>query len=319
MFFDIQVKQGLKSLQYHAYTMWLFVFSDIKTILLPSTICGVTNALAANEYNLPFGKTPLQSLGLNDMPKFAMRILLTLLWVVINFLPFAINNQRGERAIVEDTINKSWRPFPSQRISHKWGTRLMIALYIMSLVYSLRVGGIRDSVALMFISAWYNSWGGANDNPVVRSAIIAVGYASSISGATEVALGGTALAILPQGVLGQWLLMLTGIVFSTSQLQDLSDQPGDAKRGRRTAPLVWGDGIARWTVALPMVVWGVWCPMFWGLSLWWSMLIGTLAFVIAVRTLLIRDVQGDKKSFRLWNVWIALIYVLPLASKASSS
>lgn len=32
------------------YTIWLFIASDIQTILLPSTIFGITNALATRDF-----------------------------------------------------------------------------------------------------------------------------------------------------------------------------------------------------------------------------------------------------------------------------
>jgi 4-hydroxybenzoate polyprenyltransferase len=96
-------------------------------------------------------------------------------------------------------------------------------------------------------------------------------------------------------------LIISALIFSTVHLQDMLDQPGDAKRGRRTVPLVWGDGVARWTIAIPILGWGVWCPIFWRESHFWSLLTVAMACVVAVHTLVIRDVPGDKHIFRLRN------------------
>ncbi|KGO76128.1 Short-chain dehydrogenase/reductase SDR [Penicillium italicum] len=232
------VESALKSLSYHSYTLWLFVFSDFKTIVAPSTIFGITNAWAASKYDphVPGALYPPKTIS--DSPKSIGRALAALSWLLVNLIPFAINNQRGQRAIAEDGLNKPWRPFPRGRISHEWGTRVMVTLYILAPIYSLAfAGGVRHSVALIWLGVWYNNWGGADKNPVIRNIINGLGYTCFASGAMEVALGGSLLSLHPLGWLGRWLLVITGIIFSTVQLQDMSDQPGDAKRGRRTVPL----------------------------------------------------------------------------------
>ncbi|EKV09938.1 hypothetical protein PDIG_28260 [Penicillium digitatum PHI26] len=195
----------------------------------------------------------------------------------------------------------------------------MVILYILAPVYShVFAGGVRHSVALIWLGMWYNNWGGADKNPVIRNIINGLGYTCFASGAMEVALGGSWVSLHPLGWLGQWLLVIIGVIFSTVQLQDMSDQPGDAKRGRRTVPLVWGDTAARWTIALPMLCWGIGCPMFWGVSWLWFAISITLASLVALRTLMVRSVQGDKQTFRLWNCWIAITYMLPLFSEGGS-
>ncbi|OQE00501.1 hypothetical protein PENVUL_c050G08114 [Penicillium vulpinum] len=248
------VQRTLASLQYHPYTLWLLVLSDFKTIVVPSTIFGITNAWAASKYDPHVPAILLPPQALIDSPKSVGRALAAFLWVLINLVPFAINNQRGERAIAEDCLNKPWRPFPRSQISHEWGTRLMIILYVFAPIYSLAfAGGVRHSVALIWLGVWYNNWGGADKNPVIRNFINGLGYTCFASGAMEVALGGSFLPLHPLGWSGRWLIVIIGVIFSTVQLQDMSDQPGDAKRGRRTVPLVWGDTMARWTIALPML------------------------------------------------------------------
>ncbi|CAG8028300.1 unnamed protein product [Penicillium nalgiovense] len=311
------VQRALTPLWYHLYTLWLFVFSDFKTIVVPSTIFGITNAWAASKYDpqLPGGLPSPHTTG--ESLKSIGRALAVLSWLLINLIPFAINNQQGQRAIAEDGLNKPWRPFPRARTSHEWGMRVMIILYIFAPIYSLAfAGGVRHSAALIWLGMWYNNWGGADKNPVIRNIINGLGYTCFASGAMEVALGGSLLPLHPLGLPGQWLLVIIGIISSTVQLQDMSDQAGDAKRGRRTVPLVWGDTAARWTIVVPMFCWGVWCPIFWAVSPFWFTVSMALASLVALRTLAVRSVQGDKQTFRLWNCWIAVVYMLPLFSKA---
>ncbi|KAJ5473791.1 hypothetical protein N7475_003357 [Penicillium sp. IBT 31633x] len=310
------IKARLKFASYHSYTLWLFVFSDFKTIVIPSTIFGLTNAWTASKYDLhvPGALSPPQNI--TDIATSIERALLAVSWLLINFIPFAINNQRGERAIAEDCLNKPWRPFPCGRISHKWGTRLLVALYIFAPIYSfVFTGGVCHSLALIWLGVWYNDWGGADNNVLVRNIINGLGYTCFASGAMEVVLGGSLLPFDPLGLLFKWHLVIFGIIFSTVHLQDMPDQLGDAQRGRRTAPLVWGDSTARWTIALPMICWGVWCPMFWDVPALTFSLSMALAWLVAARTLIVRDIHGDKRTFRIWNCWIALIYILPVFSR----
>jgi 4-hydroxybenzoate polyprenyltransferase len=316
MDFSNKVLRGLEACRDHLYTFWLFIFSDLKTIVVPSTIFGITNGWAASKYGLHASSRLVRPQSTIDLLSLIGRGLTVLLWVVINFIPFAINNQRGERAVAEDLLNKPWRPFPSHRISDRYATRIMVVLYIFaplnSMIFS---GGTRHSVLLIILGLWYNNWGGADNGPIVRNFINALGYTCFVSGAMEVFLGGSSLPLHPGELLGQWHLIITAVIFSTVHLQDMSDQPGDAQRGRRTAPLVWGDGFARWTIAVPLVTWGVACPMFWGVSSLWYFLSASLACTVAVRVLVVRDVPGDQMTFRTWNWWIAVVYMLPLFSE----
>lgn len=50
-----------------------------------------------------------------------------------------------------------------------------------------------------------------------------------------------------------WLAMIGGIIFTTLQMQDMADVHGDAKRRRKTVPLVYGDLAARYSIAIPVI------------------------------------------------------------------
>lgn len=75
------------TLGYHLYSIWLFTYSDIKTIIVPKTTFGTLCALAAPVFGFSASYTPTPVEVLQRIP-------LTLLWVWINLLPFAIDNQR---------------------------------------------------------------------------------------------------------------------------------------------------------------------------------------------------------------------------------
>ncbi|KAE8378837.1 hypothetical protein BDV26DRAFT_291817 [Aspergillus bertholletiae] len=303
---------------FHSYTIFLFTYSDFKTIVAPSTIFGVINSLATGAYALDHDDVPI------DLSLLACRLFRTLLWVSLVFIPFAINNQRSPSAIAEDSINKPWRPLPQKRLSPYQAQCIMyfFAALVQIHGYVHKGVGYRQSSVLLGLDIWYNNYGGADKSPVIRNLINAFGYLCFISGALEVALGQRLAFSLssvfqagPENYLSQWLLIIWGIIFTTVHLQDLYDQEGDAARGRRTMPLVVGDGAARWTITVCMLIWGVVCPLFWGLRdaiLAFSI---SLACIVALRVLVVRHEEADRMTFRIWNCWISAVYVMPVVAQ----
>ena len=91
-----------------------------------------------------------------------------------------------------------------------------------------------------------------------------------------------------------------------------ADQEGDRARGRGTLPLVIGDWPARWTIAVPVVFWTIACLLFWKLDLYAWILPASLSGIVALRTLLFRNVDEDKLTWYFWNFWITSLYLLPL-------
>jgi 4-hydroxybenzoate polyprenyltransferase len=300
------------------YTIWLFIASDVQTILLPSTIFGITNALAA----LGFGEVQSQSPAYLSTVR---RIPLVIGWVGINLLPLTMNNQRSPSSIAEDSLNKPWRPLPSKRLTGSQAKRLMFGFYALSMVFSFCYsGGHRQCLGLIVLSTCYNSFGAGDHNPVVRNIINALGYLCFNSGAVEVALGsGSAVFAGSPGArqysLSLWIVVITAIILTTMHVQDMCDQEGDAKRGRRTLPLVIGDAAARWSIALPMPVWGIICPLLAGSGPLAAGLSVVLAFAVAIRILMWRETASDRMTFRVWNVWISVVYMLPLLGGVSWS
>jgi len=292
-----QTPQHFKLGYYHLKSIWLFTFSDLKTIVLPQTIFGILNAT----YAPIFGFYPSSSITVD-------RIFATGFWIWANLLPFVIDNQRQEASIEEDRLNKPWRPMPSKRLLPRQAKQLMFAFYGIASIASISLGGVRQCISLMLLGFWYNDPGGAA-RCVSRNLINACGFVCFASGAMEVALGGT----LPLSkTLAQWLLVIGGVVFTTVQLQDLQDQAGDRSCGRSTLPILVGDWNSRWMTALPMGFWCFFCPWFWRVRQVESLLFAAMGFVIAFRTMSLRKPVNDKTTFKLWNAWMVLLYSLPI-------
>ncbi len=290
----------IKSWGFHVRSIWLFTFSDLKTIVGPKTVFGIVNALSAPAF------------GLNTPPKAMMllqRALLVILWTWINLLPFAIDNQRQPAAITEDSLNKPWRPMPSRRLTPKQAKRIMFTLYPVAGLASFSVGGFRQCIALMILGYWYNNREGADVSCIVRNLINACGFVCYSSGAMEVALG---YPLRWQSQLAQWFLIIGAVIFSTVQTQDLYDQAGDKLRGRNTVPLVTGDAPARWMTVIAMGAWCTICPIYWSVHYGIGVAFALLGTLIIFRCLTKRSVSDDKTTFRLWNLWVVFMYSLPL-------
>ncbi|CAJ2511291.1 Uu.00g069160.m01.CDS01 [Anthostomella pinea] len=312
-------QQMFHAVPYHAYSIWLFTFSDLKTIVFPETLFGLLTALSQTAA----GPTATGSAAGITKLDIIQRSPLVLLWVWINLLPFAINNQRRPEAIAEDAINKPWRTMPTGRWSQTQAKNIMAFLYVVAVVFSWRMGGLRSSLALIGLGFWYNDGGGADVHALVRNLINALGFTSFGTGALEMALNRRMrfepAALMDMGTpsLEKWLIVVAAIVFTTVHTQDMYDQEGDAQRGRLTVPLQMGETTARWAIGVFMPCWGLFCPYFWQCGWLGYALTTPLAAAVAYRSLAFRTVEEDKTTFRIWNAWMVGLYVLPLIQALS--
>ena len=245
-----------------------------------------------------------------DLLTILGRLPQVILWNWLNLLIFDIANQRLPNSILEDSVNKPWRAIPAKRLTATEARRILLAVIPIVFVATLYLGGMEETVAMMVLTWMYNDLGGADESYIVRNIINAFGFMCYSSGATRVAAGYGQTSLTE--VSFQWIAIVGLVVFTTLQMQDMSDQEGDAARGRGTAPLVLGDGVARWTIAVPVMLWSVICPTFWALS--WTGFIGPLALggILAARVLLLRSVPADKITWKLWCYWTISLYLLPL-------
>ena len=294
-----------RRLAYHINSIWLFTYSDIKTIIGPSTVFGFLHLLAAPAFGLQIETSHSLLLALSRIP-------VTAFWAWSNLLPFAIDNQRQPSAIQEDSLNKPWRTMPSNRMSSTQARTIMAIMYCVAVVNSAYLGGLRQCLSLIFLGVWYNDLGGADASCLTRNLINACGFVCYTSGALEVAIG---QQLEVNSRLITWFLIISGIVFTTVHTQDMYDQPGDSLRGRKSVPLVIGDAPARWVIFTFMLIWCWLVPSFWNLSLLLHVPCVALGTMIAFRSISKRSIPQDKTTFRLWNLWLVTCYAMPLVAR----
>lgn len=281
--------------QYHAYTLWLFTYNDLKTMVYPSTIFAFFHLL-------PFYAVRSQAVDV-----FFSRLPSILVYIWFNLLAFVVNNQRPTASVEEDRLNKPWRPIPAGRLTQTQARTLGLISYPLALLVSMLLSaGVNQSALLALCGYIYNNHGGGDSNFWVRNLLNACGFTSFASGALEVALGSSIpLSIIP------WLLIIAAVVFTTVHTQDMYDQVGDSAAGRQTVPLVIGDGPARWSIAISVMLWSLVCPLCWA-----SGSVGYIAPIlfggwVTLRSLTRRTVKEDRTTFRIYNAWLVSIYSLP--------
>ena len=286
-------------------TLWLFTKDDFDTFVLPNTIFGISAALSDR---------PLaQQLHVYTV---LQRIPLVLLFNWSNLLIFDLANQRLPDSIKEDIINKPWRPLPAGKISQRQTRHLILVAMPLVLLFNAMLCVWKETASLFNLTWIYNDLRGGDDNWLVRNLVIALAFFLYNLGSLKVASGasGHAEDVLSWAAYA-WTAVVSAVILTTMQVQDLKDQEGDRTRGRQTAPLVLGEQVARWTIALPILFWSLACAMFWGV---WTLPIATGLYV-ACRVLRERGKEEDRRSWKLWSLWTAVLYLLPLMSGISKA
>ncbi|KAL8734971.1 MAG: hypothetical protein Q9181_002994 [Wetmoreana brouardii] len=220
----------------------LFTVSDIKSVIVPETILGATSALSGS------------LLTDNDAPEpwqIFFRVPHVVTWNWLSLFLFDLCNQSQTQSVLEDSVNKPWRAIPSNCITSAQ-TRALLLLVIPSVyLATLRLGGTWEAVTLMVGTWMYNDLGGADNGAFVRNLLNGFGYICYSSGSMRIATGYGRHELNETST--WWLGMIGGIIFTTLQMQDMPDVHGDAKRGRQTIPLIYGDRAARWSIAIPVM------------------------------------------------------------------
>ena len=199
-----------QSILYHLQTIWLVTRNDLKSIVIPETAFGICSALAG---------PVLTSNHSPNLVKILGKLPTVLLWTWLNVLIFDLANQRLPNSILEDSVNKAWRPIPSGRMSAAHARRLLLGVIPVVLAITLYIGGMEETVAMMVLTWQYNDLEGADENFVVRNIINAFGFVCYSSGATRVACGHGEIVLNKDAY--QWLGIVGAIVFSTLQMQDM--------------------------------------------------------------------------------------------------
>ena len=160
----------------------------------------------------------------------------------------------------------------------------------------------------------YNDLGGCDEDFLTRNLLIAIGYGLYNSAALRIACG-VNNALTTQGVL--WIVLTSAMIFTTEHICDLKDQEGDRARGRQSAPIVLGDAVTRWTIAGPVLFWSFACPVFFGLGSWGYVVPVNVGALVAIRTVVLRKTEDDRVTWKLWALWTAVLFALPLVKNHS--
>ncbi|KAL9130348.1 MAG: hypothetical protein Q9217_001450 [Psora testacea] len=296
---------SIRDIVYHARTIYLFTCDVLIPMIIPWTATGVVDAFHGGLF---VTESTVDFLGK------IQRIPHAFLWLWLNTLAFAITNQMAARSVTEDSINKPWRAIPSGQITSRRARNLLLGLVPAVYVITTYLGAGSTTLMALILNWMYNDLGGSDVHYVVRNLINALAMVVSSIGTTQVAIhegfsnGSTEFTL--RGY--QWLTIKAAIIFTTLQVQDLRDQDGDRSRLRSTVPIVIGDELARWSVAVPILIWSLLTPYFWGMSASGFVLPVLLGMVMSIRVLLLRDVEADQVTWRLWGLWTLSIFFLPL-------
>ncbi|RDW61830.1 UbiA family prenyltransferase [Aspergillus mulundensis] len=287
--------------------LWSFSESDIPTFVLPNTAFGLLATLAAPSLT-SCPPPPLWSL-LRSIPRM-------LLFNWSNVFIFELANQRLPESVREDSANKPWRPLPQGQITQTQTRRLMLVSIPVVLGLSA-VLGVGTESALILLLAWmYNDLGGGDE--VSRDVIIAVAYDVFLVASLRIGVGTAPPSPFSTAAVGQvgisatgytWLAIIGCVIATTMQVQDLKDQVGDRLRGRKTWPIVLGDGVSRKWIAACVPVWSVVCVVFWETPVWVSVFPVLLGLWVCACVLL---KNGDAGAWRWWCVWQVALYALPI-------
>lgn len=295
----------MERLKFELRTIYLFTKSDLPT----STAINVTFAMA--------GIASGSNLGLNaniDPSRLPWATVVALYFTWHLTLCFNLGNQRQKLSIIEDSVNKPWRPIPAGRLTPQkaliWQQFAILSLLSLC---ATTLGAFRVTAFYIFCTWLYNeqSWG--DQSWWKRALLNACGITSNrvatlIVTVTATQTPGefdfTALALC-------WFFICALVVFTTIQVQDLRDQQGDGKIHRKTVPLIIGDPETRWVTAAAVLFWSIFCAYYWQLSLMASFVPFFAGIVVSSWMLINRTRDADQWAFRLMGAWWIVLYLLP--------
>ncbi|OAG08520.1 uncharacterized protein CC84DRAFT_1141313 [Paraphaeosphaeria sporulosa] len=292
----------LRTVPHHIYTLYLFTAADFPTFAVPTTLFALFASLSG-----PHLTTNPQPALLPTLTRVPLALAVT--WA--NLLLFNISNQRSPTAVEEDRVNKPARPLPAGRLSCNSARRLLLYLAPAVMLLSWAMG-VWEECLLQLAFTWvYNDLGGCDEHWLLRNALIALGYGFYSSAALRV-MAGPEHTVTPQGL--RWIGVVTAIMFATQHICDIKDAAGDALRGRQSAPIVLGDTVVRWSVAVPILLSSNFCAWYFASGLPAYVATLGLGLLVAFRILAYRDLKSDKKTWKLWALWTVGLFALPLVT-----
>ncbi|KAI1112168.1 UbiA prenyltransferase family-domain-containing protein [Nemania sp. NC0429] len=286
--------------------IWIFTESNFDTFVIPNTAFGVLGAFAASVLTEGQQRPPTT---IEIMWRFPL--VLAFNWYSV-FI-FDLANQRSPESIQEDLLNKPWRPIPTGKVTATEARRALLAAIPLVLLFNYLLGVWRQGFLILILTWMYNDIRGGDE--VVRDLIISVAYGMFNSASLEIAVGGgeyTDINISRGGLI--WTTMVSAVILTTMQVQDLKDQAGDRTRGRQTIALWIGDRFSRISIAVCVVFWSAACLFFWDLRPWGYVAPAATGAVTAYRVLAKRTPKEDAATWRWWCGWTIMLYLLPIMS-----
>lgn len=303
---------------------WAFTESNMFTFVIPNTLFGLASALAGPV--LLDQQPPSQTALAAQLSFLVVRSLPVFLFNFINLLNFDLSNQRFPESVKEDEANKPWRPVPTGMISPEETRRTLLYTVPLALTINFALGAWQQGLFIEVLIWYYNDLRGGDE--LSRDAIIAVAYGLFNHGSFQIAAGSEG-AINQHGII--WMVMISGVILTTMHIQDLKDQEGDKRRGRKTIALVYGDGAARRALAWLVPFWSLACPSFWMMVSLHSkgMQDSSFASVVALYAVPIalggpvawsvlfkQTPADDARTWKLWCLWHTFgLYFLPVISR----
>ncbi|KAJ3489354.1 hypothetical protein NLI96_g2184 [Meripilus lineatus] len=272
-----QILKPFFSTVYHIKTLYLFTKSDIKTTILPDLCIAISLTRQTSH----------------------VHILNTVLWIWILLLAFCVSNQASIQSVVEDTINKPWRPIPSSRVTIDQARTLRWILVIINLIFSTYHGNLKAAAIFLSADFAYNDLG-LSAWWFTKSLLNAVGYASFQYGAVIVASGSNGF-VHPKAT--EAVLTFCLLILTTIQAQDFYDAKGDGAGGRQTIVTLY-PALSRALTAIAITAWAVVLPIFWGIAFVPSMVFTLLGTFVAGRFTVPGDQKADEASYLHYNVRI---------------
>lgn len=294
----------------HALSLiWQFTESNFSTFVLPNTAFGLLAALS-NICVSPDSEQQDQERWSRLGPGLLilMRLPLSVLFNWCLTLIFDLSNQRGKESIQEDKLNKPWRPIPTGQATADQARRALLVLVPVALALSFLLEVWTQGTMILILCWLYNDLKGGDG--LARDPIISVAFGLFNSASLQITTG---KQVNKLGVI--WTGIVSGVILTTMQVQDLKDQPGDKIRGRRSMPLFVGDTVSRISIAMLMGFWTWACGHFWDLDLFSYLVPAMPAFATIIRVLSKRTAEEDACTWRWWCLWTVALYSLPLLAQ----
>jgi 4-hydroxybenzoate polyprenyltransferase len=222
---------------------------------------------------------------------------------------FCLSNQIV--GVEEDRLNKPDRPIPAGLTSR---SDAFVRWVVASVAFTLL--GFWFGVAI-----WALSWQAVSiahnflnlsKHWVLKCLFMSAGIVAQLAAAWAMVAPLTSLA-------WTWIVVLGLLVFPTVSLQDLRDQAGDHRLGRRTLPLVAGERFTRNLLSVcfalqPLVVhFELLAPFDGSLAVFCEAVIAVSSLFIAARILLYRDPAADHATYLLYTGWYCLLMICAVA------